>query len=68
MKPLPRWFKIDHAGKLFPVVTNRLRSSYFREAVQLSVMVNPQLLQQAAELTLKRYPHFKTKLTKDSKP
>lgn len=64
MKPLPRWFKIDHAGKLFPVVTNRLRSSYFREAVQLTVMVNPQLLQQAAELTLKRYPHFKTKLTK----
>jgi NRPS condensation-like uncharacterized protein len=64
MKQHSQWFRIDHAGKLFPVVSNRLRSSYFRQAVQLNVFINPELLQRAALLTLKRFPHFDTRLKK----
>lgn len=64
MKPASQWFKIDHAGKLFPVVSNRLRSSYFRQAVELTVAIKPEILQKAALLTLKRFPHFDTRLKK----
>lgn len=58
------WFKIDNAGKLFPVVTNPRRASYFRLAVTLQDIVDPILLQKAAETTLHRFPNFNTRLKK----
>jgi hypothetical protein len=64
MKPITQWFKIDNAGKLFPVVHERLRSSYFRQAVELKQLVDPVTLQEAAALTVKRFPHFNTRLKK----
>jgi NRPS condensation-like uncharacterized protein len=56
------WFKIDNAGKLFPVVTNDRRSSYFRLTITLNESIDPILLQKSAELTLQRFPNFNTRL------
>jgi NRPS condensation-like uncharacterized protein len=56
------WFKIDNAGKLFPVVSNDRRSSYFRLTMTLHEIIDPTLLQKAAELTLQRFPNFNTRL------
>lgn len=58
------WFKIDNAGKLFPAVTNSRRASYFRLAVTINETVDPIVLQKAAEITLKRFPNFNTRLKK----
>ena len=58
------WFKIDNAGKLFPVVTNQRRASYFRLVANLHDVIDPILLQKAAETTLHRFPNFNTRLKK----
>lgn len=58
------WFKIDNAGKLFPVVTDYRRSSYFRLTITLHESIDPFVLQKAAETTLQRFPNFKTRLKK----
>jgi len=57
-----QWFRIDNAGKLFPIITETRRSSYFRMSVMLNELVDPVVLQKAAEKTLFRFPHFNTKL------
>ncbi|MEY3431531.1 MAG: hypothetical protein RIS53_429 [Bacillota bacterium] len=57
-----QWFRIDNAGKLFPIITETRRSSYFRMSVILNELVDPVILQIAAEKTLIRFPHFNTKL------
>jgi NRPS condensation-like uncharacterized protein len=62
MKRETSWFKIDNAGKLFPIVTNEHRASYFRLSVSLKESVDPVILQRAAILTLNRFPNFNTRL------
>jgi|694.fasta_scaffold16507_2 NRPS condensation-like uncharacterized protein len=57
-----QWFRIDNAGKLFPIITETRRSSYFRMSVMLNELVDPVVLQKAAEKTLFRFPNFNTKL------
>lgn len=57
-----QWFRIDNAGKLFPIITETRRSSYFRMSVMLNELVDPVVLQKAAEKTLFRFPHFNTRL------
>lgn len=57
-----QWFRIDNAGKLFPIITERLRSSYFRLSVTLQHVIDPVKLQNAANKTLTRFPNFKTRL------
>jgi NRPS condensation-like uncharacterized protein len=56
------WFKIDNAGKLFPIVTNEHRASYFRLNVTLKETIDPVILQIAAIKTLSRFPNFNTRL------
>ncbi len=60
--PYTSWFTIDNAGKLFPIVTESYRSSYFRMAVTLKELIDPVILQQAAIQTLTRFPNFNTRL------
>jgi NRPS condensation-like uncharacterized protein len=57
-----QWFKIDNAGKLFPIITSPMRSSYFRLGVVLRETVDPVILQRAALKTLQRFPNFNTRL------
>jgi NRPS condensation-like uncharacterized protein len=64
MNQTTQWFKIDNAGKLFPIVTEKLRASYFRLSVVLKETIDPVLLQLVAEKTLVRFPNFNTRLRK----
>jgi hypothetical protein len=49
MNRMTQWFKIDNAGKLFPIVQGKLRASYFRLSVILKETIDPVALQLAAE-------------------
>ncbi len=62
MNRTTQWFKIDNAGKLFPIITEQMRSSYFRMSAILKDIIDPVLLQRAAEKTLLRFPNFNTRL------
>ena len=64
MNRMTQWFKIDNAGKLFPIVQGKLRASYFRLSVILKETIDPVALQLAAEKTLFRFPNFNTRLRK----
>jgi NRPS condensation-like uncharacterized protein len=64
MNRTTQWFKIDNAGKLFPVITGKLRASYFRLSIVLKETIDPVVLQHAAEKTLFRFPNFNTRLRK----
>jgi NRPS condensation-like uncharacterized protein len=64
MNRTTQWFKIDNAGKLFPIITGKLRASYFRLSVVLKDTIDPVVLQLAAEKTLLRFPNFNTRLRK----
>lgn len=57
-----RWFKLDNAGKIFPVISNGKRSNYFRVAVELTEPIDPIILQKALEVTLLRFPIFNVQL------
>jgi NRPS condensation-like uncharacterized protein len=57
-----QWFKIDNAGKLFPIITEQMRSSYFRMSAILKDTIDPVHLQHASEKTLLRFPNFNTRL------
>ena len=64
MNRTTKWFKIDNAGKLFPIITGKLRASYFRLSIVLKEPIDPVVLQRAAEKTLFRFPNFNTRLRK----
>lgn len=64
MNRTTQWFKIDNAGKLFPIITGKLRASYFRLSIVLKETIDPVVLQLAAEKTLFRFPNFNTRLRK----
>jgi NRPS condensation-like uncharacterized protein len=64
MNRTTQWFKIDNAGKLFPIITSKLRASYFRLSVVLKETIDPVKLQHVAEKTLFRFPNFNTRLRK----
>ena len=60
--PDRRWFRLDNAAKIYPVIMNSRHPTVFRVASVLRVPVDPVLLQQAAEQTLLRFPAFKVQL------
>lgn len=64
MNRTTQWFKIDNAGKLFPIITEKFRASYFRLSIVLKETIDPVILQVAAEKTLFRFPNFNTRLKK----
>ncbi len=51
-----RWFRLDNAGKLYPAIANSRWSSVFRASVLLKETVVPELLQQAVNRVLPRFP------------
>ncbi|MFB5675651.1 alcohol acetyltransferase [Paenibacillus terreus] len=60
---MAEWYKLDHAGKLFPAVAGQENSSTFRLSMILTSPVNPSLLQQALDGVIKRYPLLKMELS-----
>ena len=56
------WRKLDDQAKVFALASNRKYSSIFRLSVVLKEIIEPQILQEAVELALKKYKVFKVKL------
>lgn len=55
-------YRLDTAAKLFPPVTRPTNTSVYRLSVLLNEQVQPEFLQQAAEMALRRYPCFAVSL------
>lgn len=57
-----RWFKLDNAGKLYPAISTSRWSSIFRISAELHEMVDPLLLQKAADAVMPRFPSFQVRM------
>ncbi len=62
--PEKRWFKLDNAAKIYPAVSNKVRTSVFRLSVNLNNPVKPEQLQIALTLTIKEFPYYRSYLKK----
>lgn len=56
------WFKLDNAAKLYPAVATSRWSSNFRMSAELESPVEPEILQQALDLTIPRFPSMNVQL------
>lgn len=54
----PGWYKLDNAALIYPAIKSRKWSSVFRLSVMLKRPVDPELLQQALDTVLRRFPTF----------
>lgn len=59
---MEEWYKLDHAGKLFPAVAGRKNSSTYRLSMMLTSDVEPSVLQQALDSVMKRFPLLNVEL------
>ena len=57
-----KWYRLDNAGKIFPSVSNARRSNLFRLSITLTEEINPVVLQEALNVTIKRFATFNVKL------
>ena len=53
------WYKLDLSAIVYPTLQRRDFSSVYRLSVLLKEEVNPELLQQALDVTLPRFPTYK---------
>jgi len=58
------WYRLDNAAKIFPAVTNKVRTSVFRISIDLHEPVKLAPLQKALEKTLLELPYFQSQLKK----
>ncbi len=58
----PRWYRLDNAAKLFPAVESRRITTLFRVSATLDREIDPELLQEALEKTIPRFPYFRVRL------
>jgi NRPS condensation-like uncharacterized protein len=56
------WYKLDNAGKIFPSVTSNRRTNVFRLSVILNEEIDSQILEEAVNSTISRFPSLKVKL------
>jgi len=56
------WIKLDNASKYFPAVANNKDTKVFRIICELYEQVDPQVLQEALDLTLESFPLFRSVL------
>jgi NRPS condensation-like uncharacterized protein len=61
---MDQWYRIDHAGKLFPGVTNGSNTSIFRVSMLLKDPVDPEILQRALNTIMHRFPMLAVKMKK----
>jgi NRPS condensation-like uncharacterized protein len=59
---LPKWYRLDNAAKIYPVVTSNKKSHVFRIAANMKHDVIPDLLQQAVRDCKLRFPNMYLKL------
>lgn len=58
------WYKLDLSAIVYPTLQRRDFSSVYRLSVVLKEMVDPELLQQALDMTLPRFPTYKVAIRK----
>ncbi len=64
-KPEARsWLRLDNAAKIFPVISNRVRTSVFRLSFELNDAVKIKELQIALDESLEEFPYFRSQLKK----
>lgn len=61
---MDRWFKIDHAGKIFTAVSKASNTSIFRVSMIITEPVKKEVLQAAVDIVIKRFPTLAVKLHK----
>ncbi|MCI1721751.1 MAG: hypothetical protein LKM35_01290 [Lachnospiraceae bacterium] len=64
MKQPRKWYKLDNAAAIVPSSAHGADTRVFRLSCELREEVNPELLQQAVDLTMKDYPYFRSVLRK----
>lgn len=57
-----RWSRLDNAAKIFPANSTLRDPKVFRFSAQLNEAVQPELLQQALDMTLQDFPHYRSVL------
>ncbi len=58
----PRWMRLDNAAKIYPAAKRRNWSNVFRVSVTFQESVDPNLLQSALEVTVRRFPSIAVRL------
>lgn len=58
------WSRLDNAAKIFPVISNPVRTMVFRLGIELNERVRVKELQAALAKTLEKYPYFTSQLKK----
>ena len=58
------WYKLDLSAIVYPTLQRRDFSSVYRESVVLKEPVQPDILQQAVDIALTRFPTYKTAIRK----
>ncbi len=56
------WFRLDNAGKLYSSIMSTRVSTLFRFSATLTEVVSPQILQNALENLMPRFPYFQVNL------
>lgn len=57
-----KWYKLDNAAKIFPSVTNKGRTNTFRVSMILDHKINPEVLQEAVGIVIKRFVNLNVRL------
>lgn len=52
------WLKIDNAGLIYPSASSETWNNVFRISAYLKEEINPEVLQQALNIVIVRYPHL----------
>jgi len=58
------WYKLDLSAIVYPTLQRRDFSSVYRLSVSLTEPIDPDILQQAIDLSLKRFPTYKVSMRK----
>ncbi len=56
------WYKLDNAGKIYPAILSRRITSLFRISLSLKEPVNIDLLEEANNRVIKRFPYYQVSL------
>lgn len=59
-----KWYKLDNAAKIFPPTTDKKDPNVFRFSCELFDIIDPIILQESLDITLKEYPVFLSVLKK----
>ncbi len=62
MKQNLRWMKLDNAAKIYPAARRKYWTNVFRLSVTFADEIDPALLQQALDLTVRRFPSVAVRL------